>query len=94
MPIKLEQYFDSEERWLEFSELFKEFWNDSDSQIDLLELCNKQKDIAMVIYYHTGNNYKKWLNSKVPALDNLMPIECFNDEILIKRLKVCLRRMP
>ncbi len=93
MPIELEQYFDNEESWLKFSKLFKEFWNNSDSQIELLKLCDNRKDIAMVIYYHIGNDYKKWLNSKVPALDNLTPLECFKNDILLKRLKVYLTRL-
>lgn len=91
---KLEQYFEGEESWIKYSSMFDDDWTNSDVQLKLLEMCNGQLDIAKVIFYHLGKSSLKWMNSNVPALDNLSPLECLNDENLIKRLKVCLHRFP
>ena len=91
---KLEQYFKGEESWIEYSNLFGEDWTNSDFQLKLLEKCNEKLDIAKVIFYHLQENSLKWMDSNVPALDNLTPLECLNDEKLINRLKECLHRFP
>ena len=93
MKIELEKYFDGEQSWLEFSELFDEIWENSQFQNELLVLLNGQIDLAKVIYYYNQKNSIDWLNKKVPALDGLSPMECISDETLTKRLKVCLMRM-
>ena len=94
MNRKLEEYFEGEESWSNYSSLFRDDWTNSELQLKLLEICNNQLDIANVIFYHLGEQSLKWMNSKVSALDNLTPIECLNDGDLIKRLKVCLHRFP
>ncbi|MBW1294978.1 hypothetical protein [Aquimarina litoralis] len=93
MNIKLEQYYDGDQNWLKFSELFNEIWENTKFQNELLELLNGKVDLARVIYYHNRENSIIWLNTKVPALDNLTPIECLNNDLYINRLKVCLMRM-
>ena len=94
MNGKLEQYFEGEEIWIKYSSLFGDDWTNSELQIKLLRICNDHLDIAKVIFYELGEGSIKWMNSKVPALDNLSPVECLNNEDLIKRLKVCLHRFP
>lgn len=51
--------------------------------------------MAVVIYGRRGlNEGLWWLEQKVSALDALRPLDCLDDPQLIKRLKVCLMRMP
>lgn len=91
--IKLEQYFSGEENWIKLSNYCASFWSDSDIQSKLLAYLENRIDLAQVIYYHLQGNSISWIYSKVPALDNLTPIECLKTEQTTKRLKVCLMRM-
>lgn len=91
--IKLEQYYSGDESWENFSNAFNEVWTESNFQKQLLSLLDNQTDLAKVIYYHNIESSIEWLYSKIPALDNLKPIECLKDTELTKRLKVCLMRM-
>ena len=90
----LEQYFKGEKSWIKYSNLFGDNWTNTEFQLKLLEMCNGQLDIAKVVFYHLRDNSIKWMNSNIPVLDNLTPLECLNDEKLINRLKVCLLRFP
>jgi hypothetical protein len=90
---KLEQYYKGDDSWNKYSSIFGEDWTDSNFQKELLVLVNNQIDLAKVIYYHNTEFSIKWLNSKVPALDDLTPLECLKDIELTKRLKVCLMRI-
>ncbi|MFC4690935.1 hypothetical protein ACFO5T_10890 [Dokdonia genika] len=90
---KLEQYYKGDDSWNKYSSIFGEDWTDSDFQKELLVLVNNQIDLAKVIYYHNTENSINWLNSKVPALNYLTPLECLKDIELTKRLKVCLMRI-
>lgn len=90
---KLEHYFKGQKNWLEFSESFDNLWTHSDLQETLLMKLNHQIELAKVIYYHTGEKSLDWINKKIPALDNLTPMECLKTEKTTDRLKVCLMRM-
>jgi len=92
--INLENHFVSEAQWVEFAQNFTSGWRDSDDEKQLLQICGKRKDIAQVIFFHVGAKSMKWMHSKIPALDHLTPAECLQDELLIRRLKVCLMRFP
>lgn len=91
--IELEQYFKGEENWKVFFSCFENEWISSDFQNELLLKVGNQLDIAMVIYYHVQENSLKWICKKIPALDNLTPLECLKTEKTTKRLKECLMRM-
>ncbi len=49
---------------------------------------------AKVIYAKLGAESLEWINKKIPALDNLTPVECLTAPLLLKRLKEGLMRMP
>lgn len=90
--IRLEQYFD-EEQWEAFIQAFPEPASSDDYHL----LCQivKEKELAKVIWHSVGENQSiKWLDTGVPALDDLTPRECLENQVLIKRLKECLFRMP
>ncbi|WP_143331226.1 hypothetical protein [Burkholderia aenigmatica] len=92
--IELEQYYGGDESWEQFSSLFAKY-------IDLPEVkelatdLNGHIDLAYTIYWVAGpKSAKKWIDSNVPALDGIRPVDCVNDPELVKRLRVCLMRMP
>jgi hypothetical protein len=91
---KLEQYYKGDKGWKEYSNNFGNDWIESEFQSELLKQLENKIDLAKVIYYHCSEFSIKWINSKIPALDNLKPVECLKDVELIKRLKVCLMRTP
>ena len=91
---ELEKYFKGENDWIEYSKNFGDDWNESEFQKELLVMLGNKIDLAKVIYYHCTELSIKWINSKIPALDNLKPVECLKDDELTKRLKVCLMRFP
>ncbi|PKV51538.1 uncharacterized protein DUF2384 [Aquimarina sp. MAR_2010_214] len=90
---ELEKYFDGQKSWLDFLSNFNEEWKSSEFQKSLLNKLNNQIDIAKVIYFHIGENSLEWINKKIPALDNLTPLECLKTEKTTNRLKECLMRM-
>jgi len=92
--IELEQYFKGQKNWEEFSDNFNDVWVNSDLQKSLLSELENRIDLAKVIYYNIGETSIDWLNKKVPALDNLTPLECLKTEKTTNRLKECLMRMP
>lgn len=91
----LELYYSGDKDWDEMVQMAKEdFWIDSDYQGKLLNTLKNHLDIAMVIYARLGNGSLNWVNQKIPALDNLTPLECLESSDLIKRLKEGLMRFP
>lgn len=87
----LEQYYPGEEDWIIFSDLYS---NIPQSAI-LSELESKFKDrsLAIVIAGILGDMSQEWINKKIPALDNLRPVDCVDDPRLQKRLRTMLMRM-
>jgi len=69
-------------------------WTLSDSQARLIDKLNGEKELAIVIWGEFKESAFNWITKKIPALDNISPMDCLNDENLINRLKVCLLRMP
>ncbi|WP_423393811.1 hypothetical protein [Burkholderia sp. LMG 21824] len=92
--IRLEQYYAGDDGWKEFSDLFVKFKDFQEVQ-DLAKDLNGQLDLAYTIYWVAGpKSAKKWINSNVPALDNIRPVDCVDNRELLKRLRECLMRMP
>ncbi|RQU44261.1 DUF2384 domain-containing protein [Burkholderia cenocepacia] len=92
--IRLEQYCSGGDVWENFSDLFGKY-RDFPEVHDLARDLNYQLDLAYAIYWVAGpNSARKWINSNVPALDNLRPIDCAGNPELIKRLREFLIRMP
>lgn len=91
---KLEQYYSGDENWQNFVELYDEFWNKNDFEMQLLEKLNRKIDLAKVINGKMGKNSLSIIEKKIPALDNISVIECLDNPKLILRLRECLMRMP
>ncbi|MCW1148234.1 hypothetical protein [Flavobacterium lacisediminis] len=87
--IELEKYY-SEENWKGFSITFQSV----NAPNDLIMSLNDDEELAKVIFGILEKDCNNWLNKNIPALDNLKPLECIEEEHLLKRLKVCLTRIP
>lgn len=96
MAHSLENYFSGDESWRMFVDLYRETWDACDFQTELIEKLNMHIDIAIVIYgkMTQKNRILSWINTAIPALDELSPIDCLETEILLTRLKTMLMRMP
>lgn len=87
---RLEQYYTGDEEWIRFSGLYS---NTTGSIVSELENILKDRSVANVIDGILGNTSLVWIYKKVPALDNLRPVDCMDDQALKKRLKTMLMRM-
>ena len=92
--MSLEKYFKSETDWKDFSRNYNEKWAECPFKEELLEKVRNNKEIAVVIYGTVEDGAFNYLNSNIPALDGLTPLECLESKDTIKRLKVALMRMP
>lgn len=89
----LEGYFPGETEWIKFAYSFKNEWGICPNQDEIIEQLNGHKDIAMVAYGINLETTLRWIETKIPALDNLAPKECFENISLLNRLKTMLMRM-
>ncbi len=92
----LEQYYgkDGDHDWANVVKSSALFWTDSPLQQELVHLLSGRKDLAIVINDRIGEKYAaSWLKKKIPALDNLRPLDCLGSDQLLRRLKEALMRM-
>jgi hypothetical protein len=90
--IELEKYY-KEENWNDFVKVFEKDQEKSNEELTLIDLINGNDQLARVIFESLGYESLNWVNQRIPALDNMKPIECITNSNLEKRLKVCLMRM-
>ena len=91
--IELEKYYNKND-WDNLVDLCRENWIDNEQQIELLDSLNGLTDLAIVIWTTHKFTSQDWIGKKIPALDNLRPIDCIANERFLRRLKVCLLRTP
>jgi len=93
--IGLEQFWKDEDinGWKKYVQLCEQFWNGKDYQLDLLKELKYEYEIAVVVNHNLGKSALIWIYNSIPALENLKPIECLENESLKVRLKMCLWRM-
>ncbi|WP_024470190.1 hypothetical protein [Treponema pedis] len=98
--MNLERFYSGDDVWYNFTEIAKEEvcsagFNTDKSILDKLKRKLKDNDdIAYVAYYLFYNDSLNWIERRIPALDNLMPIECLESKELIDRLREVLLRTP
>ena len=86
----IEQYFD-DKHWDEFSEFCPE---PTDSEpFHLLTQKIDDRELARVIWLRREEHFLNWIDSSIPALEGLTPMDCLSSLGLTNRLKVCLLRM-
>jgi len=86
----LENYYKGDNAWETFTKVYDEIPKESRELINLFFELNYKFDLTLVIYGKLGSGSLNWINNKIPALNNLSPKECLNDDILERRLKVML----
>ncbi len=91
--IMLEEYY-NHMHWENFVKLYNSYWENTDYQISLLNSLNGNIDIATVIYGIFELDSHEWINNNIPALENLTPKNCIESDVLLRRLKCCLTRIP
>ena len=95
--MPLEKYYavdKTEESLAGLAHAYEKEWEECSFKEELIAAVDGDLGIAIVIFGHLGGHALKWLETEVPALDGLTPKECMKTEKVIKRLKVCLTRMP
>ncbi|KVF63184.1 hypothetical protein [Burkholderia cepacia] len=90
---KLEQYYPGDASWQRFVAVFSQSKSKQEVS-DLAQSLNGDVDLASVIYEVVGPGYDKWIHEKVPAMDDLTPVDCISDPELMKRLRTTLMRFP
>ncbi|WP_288129074.1 antitoxin Xre/MbcA/ParS toxin-binding domain-containing protein [Microbulbifer sp.] len=81
----------SETHWKNYSDIFLEDFKDAEHK-DLLNYV-RQRDIAAVIDFHIGSNYKTWLKSRIDALNGKTPNECLTTHEGTEQLKDMLMKI-
>ena len=87
----LENYYAGEDCW---ENLAKNYENiETMNTKELLNLLNNDIKLVNVIEGIVGNSSIMWIKRNIPALNNMKPIDCINNDFLLIRLKECLLRM-
>ena len=94
MNDQLEDYYCGDEAWANLANLYKELPNSNNTFVlkDILKDDNNLL-LTKVIEGKVGDVALDWIYRKIPALNNLRPIDCIDSPILYKRLKTMLMRM-
>ena len=89
---KLEQYYLGDDEWEQFISYYINISNTSHT-LQLASSLNGDITLAKTIEGIVGNTSLDWIKRKIPALDNISPIECLNNKNLLMRLRSMLMRM-
>ena len=84
-----------EKHWVNYYQMSKRYFDSlPESTKENLDTIDIQEDIKTVLIYRIKDNAKVWLNSGLPLLDGIKPLELIEMEDGIKALKELLLRMP
>ncbi|WP_250465115.1 MbcA/ParS/Xre antitoxin family protein [Microbulbifer litoralis] len=78
--------------WENYSKLFLEDFEESTENKELIDMVG-DKEIAAVIKFHIGSNYRNWLESRVDALGGKTPRECLSSKEGADELKEMLMKI-
>lgn len=90
--IELERYYSGDEALERFCTVFVQY-SENSGVVEMSLKLNDHTDLAYVIYGVVGGGYEQWIYGKIPALDELRPVDCVASAALIRRLRQCLMRM-
>jgi len=92
--MTLENFYSGDFIWEQnATTAYKQYWVDSDTQKKLLEKVGGDLMLAAMIYAKTEEGCLIWLETKVPALQNIKPDQCLIDPNRKLRLRETLMRM-
>lgn len=63
----------NDNQWHSFVALCEKDFNKCEFKEGLIEACSGYEDIAKVVYFHNRMSSFKWLESRIQAMDNLIP---------------------
>ena len=89
---KLEQYYPGDDKWAHFTSLSADT-PDTMFTSRLVAILNGDIFLAKTIEGVVGDSSMEWIERKIPALDNLTPLNCIDNPMLYNRLKTVLMRM-
>ncbi|MEM7015539.1 MAG: hypothetical protein AAF585_29115 [Verrucomicrobiota bacterium] len=96
--MPLEDHYSGDTAFYSFArteepELDKEFaaW---DHRERLIEMCDGDQLIARVVFHFMADRAIKYMESSIPALEGLTPLECMETDFGKARLKEFLLRTP
>ncbi|MNJ37023.1 hypothetical protein D3C77_318280 [compost metagenome] len=85
----------NEEYWLSFYKMSQIYFDSlPDSIKTSLDSLGMQEDIKTVLIYRLKNNAKSWLNTGLPLLDGIKPLNLLDSVEGTNALKEILLRMP
>lgn len=91
---RLEDDYPGDAAWQITVSLYEEDYLDNDAHT-LAQALGGHLDMAVIIRGKRGlEEGLWWIEQEVPALDNIRPLDCLDDPVLIKRLRSALMRMP
>jgi hypothetical protein len=92
--MTLEKFYSGDLIWEQNASIaYKQYWVDSAMQKKLVEQVGGDLMLAAMIYAKTEEGCLRWLETKVPALQNIKPKQCLFDPKLMIRLRETLMRM-
>ena len=90
--MNIDSNYLGDDAWKCFAGVFKKAWAGYSEKEEILNLLNGNEDLAMVVS-QVSTEPKKWLSTKVPALQGKTPLWCINNG-KEKQLKAILMNMP
>ncbi|MBW1212748.1 hypothetical protein [Pantoea allii] len=90
----IESDYIGDDAWRNLVDSFSGAYPDEDVKA-LARKMNGMSDIAIVVNGKIGlKGGLEWSERKIAMLENIRPIDCLNDDVLLKRLKEYLIELP
>jgi hypothetical protein len=84
-----------EQYWINYYQMSKKYFDSFPESLKTsLDSLDLQEDIKTVVIYRLEDNAKAWLNSGLPILDGIKPVELYRTEEGRRALKEILLMMP
>ncbi|QLG96198.1 hypothetical protein HZF02_31625 [Pseudomonas yamanorum] len=91
---RLEDEYPGDAAWQSSVNLYEEDYLDDDART-LAQALGGHLDLAVILRGKRGlEEGLWWIEQKVPALNNITPLDCLANPTLVKRLRTALMRMP
>lgn len=81
-------------KWIKFSDLFKDEWDDCSFKMELLDSVAQDERIAWVVYGSFLGDSLEWMNREIPDLNGRKPIEVIKTDLGKSKIKSTLMSLP
>ena len=82
-----------EKDWEKFANYYTSIEIDRKNTKKLLSKFNNDHELVGVIEGLIGENTLDWIERKIPALDNIRPVDCIGNKSKVEKLKKMLMNM-